>query len=174
MENPMSTREKILVGLMIAAVCLGALMLFSDGPRPTAPKAGSDDPNTLTRMLTNLAAQFGNDTSLEENRYTLAMARTPWQDTLFLEDNGLLLSSAEPPGSGDTLPSNVALIYSGYIETTQRRVAIINGIEYVEGDQLDKSIYTVRQITPGQVTLGSPQQRVFSIPLIDNWEAQTP
>jgi hypothetical protein len=56
-------------------------------------KRASDEPNTLTRMLTNLAAQFGNDTSLEENRYTLSMARTPWQDTLFMDDGSLLLSS---------------------------------------------------------------------------------
>ncbi len=170
----MSTREKILVGLMIAAVCLGSLMLFSGGQKPKAPLTASDEPNTLTRMLTNLAAQFGNDKSLEVNRYTLSMARTPWQDTLFLDGDSLLSSSAETVGPTDMLPSNVSLVYSGYIETTQRRVAIINGIEYVEGDQLDKSIYTVHQITPDQVTVGSPQQRVFSVPLIDNWETPTP
>lgn len=170
----MSTREKILVGLMIAAVCLGSLMLFSGGQKPKTLIAASDETNSLTRMLTNLAAQFGSDKSLEVNRYTLSMARTPWQDTLFLDGDSLLSSSSETAGPTDVLPSNVSLVYTGYIETTQRRVAIINGIEYVEGDQLDKSVYTVRQITPDQVTVGSPQQQVFSVPLIDNWEAQTP
>lgn len=170
----MSTREKILVGLMIAAVCLGSLMLFGGGPKPKTLTTAADEPNTLTRMLANVAAQFGNDKSMEVNRYTLSMARTPWQDTLFLDDNSLLLSTAETAGPADMLPSNVSLIYSGYIETAQRRVAIINGIEYVEGDQLDKSVYTVRQIRPDQVTVDSPQQRVFSVPLIDNWEAPTP
>lgn len=102
------------------------------------------------------------------------MARTPWQDTLFLDDDSLLSSSVETLGPADMLPSNVSLVYSGYIETAQRRVAIINGIEYVEGDQLDKSVFTVRHITPSQVTVGSPQQQVFNVPLIDNWEVQTP
>jgi hypothetical protein len=170
----MSTREKILVGLMIAAVCLGSLMLLSGGQKPKTTATASDEPNTLTRMLTNLAAQVGNNKSLEENRYTLSMARTPWQDTLFLDDDSLLSSSVETLGPADMLPSNVSLVYSGYIETAQRRVAIINGIEYVEGDQLDKSVFTVRQITPSQVTVGSPQQQVFNVPLIDNWETQTP
>jgi hypothetical protein len=169
----MSTREKILVGLMIAAVCLGALMLFSDGQKPTALKTGADETNTLTRMLTNLAAQFGNDSSLEENRYALSMARTPWQDTLFLDDSSLLLSSTEDPGSRELLPSNVSLIYSGFIETPQRRVAIINGIEYIEGEILDKSKFVVRHIDATRVVLEVSANKVFSLPLADDWESKT-
>jgi hypothetical protein len=68
----------------------------------------------------------------------------------------------------------VSLVYSGYIETPQRRVAIINGIEYVAGDQLDQSVYTVRHIAPTQVVLASPQQQMIALPLADSWEVQTP
>jgi len=170
----MSTREKILVGLMIAAVCLGSLMLFSNGQKPTALKTASEETNTLTRMLTNLAAQFGNDSSLEENRYTLSMARTPWQDTLFMDDNSLLLSSAEEPGSRALLPSNVSLIYSGFIETPQRRVAIINGIEYIEGEILDQSKFIVRHIDAQRVLLEVSANKIFSLPLADDWESEAP
>jgi hypothetical protein len=170
----MSTREKILVGLMIVAVCLGALVLISDGRNETASKGASSATQPLTQMLTRLTAQFGNDTSLEGNRYILSMARSPWQKNLFPEGVDALSTTAEATGSADMLPANVALVYSGFIETPHRRVAIINGIEYVVGDQLDKSVYTVQGIAPTQVVLASPQQRMVTIPLVESWEVQTP
>jgi hypothetical protein len=72
------------------------------------------------------------------------------------------------------LPSNVSLIYSGFIETPQRRVAIINGIEYIVGEMLDKSKFVVRHIDAQRVVLGITPHKVFSLPLADDWGAQTP
>jgi hypothetical protein len=170
----MSTREKILVGLMIVAVCLGALVLFSEGQNKTASKAAMDRQNPLSQMLTRLAAQYGNGSSLENDRYTLSMARSPWSHDLFPEGAAVMSAAAETPGTAKGLPANMALVYTGFIETPQRRVAIINGIEYVVGDQLDKSDYTVRHIDPSQVVLASPQQELVSIPLVESWEVQAP
>ncbi|HSO18549.1 MAG TPA: hypothetical protein VLT88_03770, partial [Desulfosarcina sp.] len=131
-------------------------------------------PQPLTQMLTKLTAQFEKGTSLESSRYTLAMAQSPWEGTLFLEDEGMLAAAGLTPGAADALPANLSLVYAGYIETPRRRVAIINGIEYVVGDQLDQSSYTLRQITPQQVLIDGPQQRMLAIPLVEGWEAQTP
>jgi len=170
----MSTREKILVGLMIVSVCLGLLLLLGDRQNDSVPLASSDEPDTLIGMLTNLTAQFGNDMALDSNRYALSMALTPWEDTMFLEGEDLLPPTVDIPTSADALPANISLIYSGYIETAQRRVAIINGIEYIEGEMVDQSQLVVRHIDPERVVLGASAQKVFSIPLADDWEEQTP
>jgi len=169
----MSTREKILVGLMIISVCLGGLLLISDGQKGKKSRpAGQQKP--LTQMITRMTAQFGSESSLEENRYALSMAQSPWRANLFAEGPDLLSTTAEASDAAGGLPANVSLVYSGYIETPQRRVAIINGIEYVVGDQLDESAYHVQHIAPTQVVLVSPQKRMVSIPLVDSWEVQTP
>ena len=170
----MSTREKILVGLMIVALCLGGLLLISDGQQEKTSKAAVDQPKPLTQMITRVTAQFDTPSSLEENRYTLSMAQSPWRKNLFAESPGLLSATAATSDTAAVLPANVSLIYSGYIETPQRRVAIINGIEYVVGDQLDQSTYKVQHIAPTRVVLVSPQQRMVSIPLVDSWEIQAP
>ena len=170
----MSTREKILVGLMIVSVLLGTMVLFSDGQKETASKGAAGNQTPLTQMLTRLTAQFGNDPFLESNRYALARAQLPWQKNLFPEGPETLMATTEATVTAEALPANVALVYSGYIETSRRRVAIINGTEYVMGDQLEDSVYTVEQITPSQVVLGSPQQTRIVIPLVDGWEVRTP
>jgi hypothetical protein len=158
---------------MLVAVCLGSLMLFSDGQKKQGPTAASDKPNSITAMLTNLAAQFGNNTVLEQNQYVLSMAKTPWQD-IFLTGDDMMAQPAEALMSADMLPSNVSLVYSGYIETPQRRVAIINGIEYIVGELLDKSQLVIRHIDPQRVVLGATPHKVFSVPLVDDGGAQTP
>lgn len=170
----MSMREKILVGLMIVAVGLGALVLISDRRDQVAPNAASRVPEPLTQLLSRLTAQFDHGTSLETNRYTLAMAGTPWRESLFAPVDRLLSATDRGPGSASALPSADALVYAGYIETPRRRVAIINGIEYVVGDQLDKSSYTVRDIAPDQVVVADPQQRTLALPLAESWEVETP
>jgi hypothetical protein len=102
------------------------------------------------------------------------MAQSPWEETLFIDDEGMLAATGLNPGIADALPANLALIYSGYVETPRHRVAVINGIEYAVGDRLDQSSYTLRQITPQQVLIDAPQQRMLAIPLVEGWEAQTP
>lgn len=170
----MSTREKILVGLMIVAVCFGTLILLSDGPKETASTAGLGGQPPLTQMLTRLTAQYGSEPSLEGHHYALSMAQAPWRKNLFPKGSDLPPTSADAPDAAEVLPSNVKLVYSGYIETPHRRVAIINGIEYVVGDQLDQSVYRIQHIAPTQVILASPQQRTVSLSLVDSWEVQRP
>lgn len=170
----MSTREKILVGLMIISVCLGVLILMGDRQKDKPPLAESGEPNTLISMLTNLTAQFGKNSTLDGDRYTLSMALTPWQDTLFLEDENLLPQTTSASAESGTMPSNMSLVYSGYIETPERRVAIINGIEYIEGEMVDQSLLVVRHIDSKRVVLGASAHKVFSLPLADEWESQAP
>ena len=169
----MSTREKILVGLMLIALCLGSLMLFSDGPQEQGSSAASDKPNSITQMLTNMAAKFGNNKGREQNQYGLSMARAPWPN-IFLSGDEMMAQPTEALISADMLPSNMSLVYSGYIETPQRRVAIINGIEYIVGELLDKSQLVIRHIDPQRVVLGATPDKVFSVPLVDDGGAQTP
>lgn len=169
----MTLREKVLVGLMIAAVVLGAVSLMSGGPEGPASGGDGTPSRPLTQMLTKLTAQFDKGTGLESGRYALDLAQSPWEEALFL-DVGSLPSDGRAPDAPDALPANLSLVYSGYIETSLRRVAIINGIEYMIGDQLDQSSYRLYDITPQQVVIATPQQRTVAIPLAESWEVGPP
>lgn len=170
----MTLREKILVGLMIVAVAIGGLVIVSDGTggRTANDPAGAPDP--LTEMLTRLTNQFDSGPSLQNSRYILATAQSLWQKTLFLDKDSAAFDNEDSIDAAQGLPANVTLTYSGYIETPRRRVAVINGIEYVVGDQLDQSTYIVHAITPQQVVITTPQQRMLAIPLVESWEVDSP
>lgn len=170
----MTRREKILVGLMAAAVGLGALVLMGDLRQAGTPDVGSSTPPPLTQMLTRATAQVDAGASMARNRYVLAAAQEPWREALFVTEDRLLSANEASNGAASPLPSNVALVYEGYIETPHRQVAIINGIEYVVGDQLDQTQYIVRRIASDRVVIETPQERTLAVPLADGWEAETP
>jgi hypothetical protein len=46
------------------------------------------------------------------------------------------------------------LSYSGFLQMGAKRMAIINGMEYEEGEMLPVSGYFIRSITPKSVVIG--------------------
>lgn len=49
--------------------------------------------------------------------------------------------------------------YTGYLDAGSRRLAIINGIEYMVGDQLDSGSLVVKSIDPEKVVLEDAGKR---------------
>jgi hypothetical protein len=47
----------------------------------------------------------------------------------------------------------VKMIYSGYVDSGKNKMAIINGLEYINGEQLKEEGYILRQIMPSKVII---------------------
>jgi hypothetical protein len=45
------------------------------------------------------------------------------------------------------------IIYSGYVDSGRNKMAIINGLEYRVGEQLELEGYVLKQITPSRVLI---------------------
>ncbi|MBU0986869.1 MAG: hypothetical protein KKH68_06405, partial [Proteobacteria bacterium] len=56
--------------------------------------------------------------------------------------------------SAEAVSQEVSFTYSGYMETGNQRLAIINGMEYTVGEELEPGGYTVNSISANQVVIG--------------------
>lgn len=163
----MSVREKIVVALMLVTVSYGLYSWLSPGaPAPSGTEKASAASQQIESLVANLAQTFDQSNTLEHDRLLLERAEETWTARLFLEKafGAASLETVSGTGEGGT-PGEAALVYSGYIAIGARRVAVINGIEYEAGDQLDQSTLVLRRIQPDMVTLGTAEKDLLSVPL---------
>lgn len=142
----MTKREKMLLGIMGAAVIVGgALFTMTGGGRGGLTK-GPD--KLVTQARTNAEAQAKAVKTAGANpmeAHVADMALRPWNTKVFYEKSLDIKSDAARDAS---MP-----MYSGYVEVGALRLAIIDGYEYREGDELETGGFLVERITPPQVTL---------------------
>jgi hypothetical protein len=57
-------------------------------------------------------------------------------------------------GKGATnVKAGPSIVYSGYVDTGQKKMAIINGWEYEAGQPLDVEGYLLKKVTPSRVLI---------------------
>ncbi len=49
--------------------------------------------------------------------------------------------------------SSSKIIYSGYVDSGKKKLAVINGLEYRVGEQLEMEGYILKGITPSKVLI---------------------
>ena len=81
------------------------------------------------------------------------MAKSEWAGDPFLRGE-LPLESQSRRKLVEAHALNVNFIYSGYMEMGDNRLAVINGMEYVVGEELNTGGFIVNSISPAQVVIG--------------------
>lgn len=144
----MGTREKILFVLMVLALGYGAFELFYPSPRESPEegfKAGE-------AAALDLARQVADDLARMElgpgEAYILELAAAEWprEPSWVMEREKPVEEPVREEGPGP-------LTYTGYLEINERRLAIINGIEYQVGEQVEHEGLVLLSITPERVEL---------------------
>lgn len=105
---------------------------------------------------------------------------SPDEDAWYILEIAGLMMDRDPFYRGIVSPENEDLIsplpeetpvfvYSGFIELGETRLAVINGQEYHEGDDLPQSDFVLVSIEPGSVTLkrNKSQDRI-TVPYIED------
>ena len=163
----MTRREKIIVGAMVLAVIYAVYILFFAAPRKPKPfaKPGGNGQQleSLNAFITKVAEKSKTRLSKKE-AYILKKAQEKWaQDPLAKLRDGKL--AQQKNAKAQVLKGK--LQYSGFLQMGTRRLAIINGMEYENGDKLEPGGYVIGSIHPNQVVLitldGS--RRKFILPL---------
>jgi hypothetical protein len=157
----MSTREKIVVGLMVLAVLWGGYTLLFTGSETreggvVASNQQIEDTRAFVQNTTQTVAQ---ETSAPGNTpYLLKRAAETWPRDPFLDRQTALTYEAEKMAQEETKEVSAAelgLVYSGYLMAGDKSLAVINGLEYEEGEKLDREGgYIVKTISPIQVVIG--------------------
>lgn len=162
----MTTREKIIVGLMVLAVIYGVYTVFFATPRNVSIPSGNRELETLNSFVTKVAEKTKTSLSKEQT-YILQKARTDWKQDPFVQIQPKL--TREEAAARQPLVLNRKVVYTGFLEMGAKRLAIINGMEYEVGDRLEPAGLIVRTINPTHVVVAAPDKKnkTLSIPMED-------
>jgi hypothetical protein len=157
----MSTREKIVVVLMVLAVLWGGYtLMFSGSDTKDGGVVTSNQQLEDTRVFAqNITETVAKEASAPSNTpYLLKRAAVAWTRDPFLDRQTALTYEAEKMAQEENKEISAAelgLIYSGYLIAGDKSLAVINGLEYEEGEKLDREGgYIVKTISPIQVVIG--------------------
>jgi len=164
----MSKREKIIVGLMVVAVAYGVYTLFlSTPPRPAATVSGAKELVTLNAFITKVAEKAKTGFS-KKQAYILQKAQAAWKQDPLIKIRPQ--KTADEKESGESPKLKAGILYTGVLQMGERRLAIINGMEYEAGDKLEPGGFIIRNILPNHVVIVPPgkKQKTMILPMEEN------
>jgi hypothetical protein len=158
LEFDMAKREKIIVFIMILTILYGVYEFFI-APSFKRPKSISVSTNVnrvdANKLMEGVAKVLKDGDSAIVDAYIVARAEEEWVNDPFYTKN---------VSSGHT--GEVKLVYIGYLEIGKRKIAIINGVDYQIGDELEMAGYRVKSISPSMVIVVNKEgEEKITIPL---------
>jgi hypothetical protein len=166
----MSKREKIILIIMIVAILVGLFeFLFSSSPDPDM-MVNKKKLEEIKSSLSSSALVLSSGNLSDNQLYIMSIAAENWAKNPFKDmfSNDVLSRNKNysTKERSENKKSIQELIYSGFLSMAKKRMAIINGIEYEEGDELETRDYVVKQIKPSEVLLKMKNQdKTISITL---------
>ena len=150
----MLSREKIIVLLMIMAVIYGAYSLFlSTGDKPSA-QGSMEKMAELKNFVVEAATNLSSEAVSAADKYIIEQAEKAWPGSPFLQSGSLLTSQPFEAAKAEVKRESVKMAYTGYLQTENSLLAIVNGREYETGEQLSEAGYYIKSISPYKVVVG--------------------
>ena len=139
---------------MVLSVIYGVYIVFFSAPQEevTFKSGGDKELDSLNSFITKVADKTKNSLS-EEQAYVLQKAQTEWKQDPLMQIQPRM--SKEEQAERQPLVLESKILYTGFLQMGDRRLAIINGVEYEVGDRLEPGGLIVRNIHPNHVVIGS-------------------
>jgi len=153
----MSKREKIIVAAMAAVVLYGMYSLFFSAPSKVVGTSSAKSIGEVKKFVTEVTDGLKEDYTAR-NLFIIEQAKGGWARDPFLTlaaPQEAVVVIDNRPAAAAVVPE-VSFTYSGYIQMGERKLAIISGVEYETGDELDGGEQIVKQIEPLRVVIGPP------------------
>ncbi len=171
----MKKREKIIVFLAIIAVLYCCYHFFSASSLKTGLITSKTDIKGSKKFVKDVISKLLNDEYHEKELSIIEQADKDWAGNPFLEIKDAIkeikkIKKTEP------LNRKTNLAYSGFITTGNRRLAIINGREYEEGEilaeeTLSKKGYCLKEISNYRVVIGVKEGIDIILPLASTYRS---
>lgn len=156
----MTSREKIIVGIMVLTVGYGAIELLLPrakvGPSTPLPVQSAEGLNAFITKVADAVKAGASDAGV----MLIQKAEAAWQQDPFMVIRKAAPQVAEKSASKDTLRPLPNMTYSGFLEIGAKRLAVINGMEYEAGDRLGTGGFTVKTVLPNKVIMTSSQGEI--------------
>lgn len=149
----MSKREKIIVLLMVLAVLYGGYDFFWASKSKTAMESSEKKEELLDKFVTDVAEKLKKKDISKVDKFIIARAKDEWTKDPFVRFE-LPPESELKQERIEASALKMNFIYSGYMEMGDQKLAVIDGMEYMVGDELEPGGYIIKSISATQVVIG--------------------
>ena len=148
----MSTREKIILCLVILAAGYAAYNFLADTPKRVYVEP-EEELTDLKKLTADVIEEVDKAVLTKTEVFIIGQAGAEWKRDPFLKP-GPPVKFRPDNGQAEVLAEELSFTYSGYLEMADKQLAIINGIEYKAGEMLiNGGGYIVSSISPTRVVL---------------------
>jgi hypothetical protein len=146
-------REMIILAVMVIVVIVGAYN-FLTTKKKGAPVDLAQKTSDLRTFVTGLTTGIGAEK--DATALIFSRAEKEWTQDPFLDSQSqkawakTRVAAQTVAGIGD---KKIEFVYSGYLGSGKRTMAVINGVEYKEGEALDISGFVLRSVSPARVVI---------------------
>jgi hypothetical protein len=141
----LNKRQIIILVIAALFILYAAYEYLISGPAGKKVKTSSNiaEINTFVSGLQN---DLVKDITAGVDVYIIKQAEADWQKNPFWERRSYKEWAARGVSASK-------IIYSGYVDSGKKKLAVINGLEYRVGEQLEMEGYILKGITPSKVLI---------------------
>jgi len=170
----MSKREIILVFAALIAIIYAVYSLTTSSSSNQITNNVDIKKTGAVKFIANLSEILGKNTLDKTNIYIIARAEAEWEKDPFLKTELTKKSEVpkqpvpveEVPKQPEPVEESIRFTYSGYLEMGDKKLAIINDVEYETNDELELVGYIVEKIEPLRVIISDKErQRKIIVPI---------
>jgi hypothetical protein len=152
----MGKREAIILGVTAVVVLYAAFDYLTPKKKIIPGMDMAQKSAELKTFVTDLTAGLGKDSSKNLGTLIFSRAEKEWTQDPFLDGKAYKswtqVKVATAKEAAAAAPK-VEFVYSGYLEVDRKRMAIINGVEYSEGEGLDTKGYVLKSVSSTNVVI---------------------
>lgn len=139
-------RQIIILALMGLAVLYGAYEIFF---ARAVDKKAQQKKTEASSMSSDMVAMLANNPTDKIDGLIIARAETGWDRDPFLNKD-IYRDWAIRQEPKETQPM-AKIVYSGYVNSGKKKIAIINGVEYSVGEKLELEGFVLKSIAPSKI-----------------------
>ena len=166
----MAKRRKIILMTVMLAIVYGAYSFFLESPLKRSTVDTGINKGELNKMIADVAENLSKEGLDKADAYIIARAEAEWKSDPFYKTVVRERRTARERKAVPVKLKKVPLTYSGYVEMGDKRVAVINGIEYETGEELEVAGYIIERIEPLEVVIGHKKNPgTFTVPVVEGF-----
>ena len=149
---------------MALSIVYGVYVFFIETPGKKGAVGQNSKLESLNKFITHVA-ELTKESLSEIDSYIIEKAPQQWaKDPLLSSDSEFQFKAENTEGDVSALRVNIK--YTGFLSMGAKNFAILNGLEYEEGEELKKGGFIVHKIYPERVIIVTKgKQEEITIPL---------
>jgi len=155
----MSKREKIIL-IVMALVVIGGLFYYFNSRREVVVQERESELKDLNTFVNETVTGVNKNNLTAAEVRAIASAEAKWARDPY---RAPVIKEEEKDKLFD-----VTFRYTGYLKAGKKRMAVINGLEYLVGEEIEPGGFIAREIHPNRVVIEAKgQKQKLVVPLIE-------